>query len=148
MNKEEASILHGLYYYREIVEEEVLYSAAEINWLVHHPISKGKEWRGTDGKPQSVENETDNYLATIGATSAAAARPLAYLQASGSIRYRKDGGGFRIAVTGTGADLARELDTCFGRLNVFYKTHKDGVLWFVATVLLSLVTTLVTLYAS
>jgi len=143
MNKQEAQILHGLYYHREIVGEENLYSASEINWLVHTPIPKGKEWQGPDGRLKTIETKTDNYLATIGATSAAAARPLAYLQACGYITYKKDGGGFRVAITGTGADLARELNTFWGRANVLYKKHKDGILWFLATVLVSLITTLV-----
>ena len=148
MNKEEAQILHGLYYHREIVGEELPYTAAEINWLVHTSIPKGRKWLGPDSKLKSIENETDNYLLTISATSAAAGRPLAYLQACGYITYKKDGGFFRIAVTGTGADLARELDTFWGRANVLYKKHRDGVLWFAATVLVSLVTTLVTKCAS
>jgi hypothetical protein len=144
MNKEEAQILHGLYYHREIVGEELPYSAAELNWLVITPIPKGRSWAGEDGKLKSIETETDDYLSSIGATSAAAARPLAYLQASGYITYRKDSGFFRVAVTGSGADLARELDTFWGRANILYKKHKDGVLWLLATVLVSLITTLIT----
>ncbi|MFC1685281.1 hypothetical protein ACFL0R_07435, partial [Pseudomonadota bacterium] len=99
-----------------------------------------------DGKLQSLENENDDYLATIGATSAAAERPLAYLQALGYITYKKENGIFRIAVTGLGADVARELATFWGRLNLVYKQHKDGVLWFLATVLVSIITALVTTY--
>lgn len=144
MNTEEARLLHGLYYHREIVGEELPYSAAELNWLVETPIPKGKRWLGDDGKLKSIETKADNYLASIGATSAAAGRPLAYLEASGYIKYRKDANFFRIAVTGSGADLARELDTRLGRINIIYKKHKDGVLWFLATVLTSLITTLLT----
>lgn len=144
MNMEEARLLHGLYYHREIVGEELPYSAAELNWLVQTPIPNGKQWLGEDGKLKSIETMADDYLASIGATSAAAGRPLAYLEASGYIKYRKDANFFRIAVTAIGADLARELDTRLGRINILYKKHKDGVLWFLATVLISLITALLT----
>lgn len=148
MNKEEEQVLHGLYYHREIIGEEVPFTAAEINWLVNTPIPKGREWLGPDGKLKSMESKTDDYLAIINTTSAAAVRPLSYLQASDYITYRKDSDILRIAVTGSGADLARELNTFWGRANVRYKKHKDGVLWFLATVLVSVVTTLITKCAS
>lgn len=143
MNKEEARILHGLYHHREIVGEELPYSAGETNWLANTPIPEGKLWLGDDGKLKSLETKSENYLASIGATSAAAGRPLAYLQAAGYITYKKDSNCFRIAVSGSGADLARELDSFWGRINVLYKNNKDGVLWFIATVLVSLITTLI-----
>jgi hypothetical protein len=144
MNREEAQILHGLYYHREFVGEEFLVTAGEIYWLVNTPVPKGREWHGPDGKLKSMERTTDNYLTSIVATSAAVERPLAYLQASGYITYKNDGGSLRITVTRAGADLARELNTFWGRVNVLYKKHKDGVLWFLATVLVSLVTALMT----
>ena len=132
MNKEEEQILHGLYYHREIVGEELPFTAGEINWLINTPIPKGREWLGPDGKLKSTESNTDNYLASIGATSAAARRPLAYLHTSGYITYKSDGGFFRIAVTGAGADLARELNTFWGRANILHRKHKNGVLLFLA----------------
>jgi len=144
MNKEEERILHGLYYHREIVGEELPFTAGEINWLINTPIPKGREWLSPDGKLKSMESKTDDYLASIGATSVAAGRPLAYLQTSGYITYKKDGGFFRIAVTGAGADLARELNTSLGRVNILYKKHKDGVLMVSAIALVSLIISLVT----
>jgi len=144
MNKEEEKILHGLYFNREIVGEDVPYSPSEINWLIKSSIENGKKWRGKDGKLQSIYNESDDYLESIGATSAAAQRPLSYLQDAGYIIYKKDSNYFRIAVTGKGADIARELDTRIGRFNLIYKKNKDGIFWFIATVLVSLITTLLT----
>jgi len=142
MNKDEEKILHGIYYHREIVGEEVVYKASEINWLIRNELNNGKNWMGKDGKLQSVDNEHDDYLATIGATSAAAERPLAYLHEAGYIKYTRNSGYFRIAVTSKGADVARELDTFIGRANLLYKNNKDGLLWFLATVLVSLITAL------
>jgi hypothetical protein len=140
MNIEEKKILYGLYYNREIVGEEVPYSPSEINWLIKFPLKKGKEWRGNDGKLQSIYNKNDNYLESISSTSAASERPLAYLQEAGYIRYKKDSNLFRIAVTGKGADIARDLDTKVGRLNLWYKNNKEGVLWFITTALISMIT--------
>jgi len=146
MNKEEEQILHGLYYDRQVVGEEMIYAAKEINWLANTPISKGREWRNSDGKCKSIEEKKEDWLASICATGAVALKRLSYLQTSGYITFKKEGDYFRITVTGSGADLARELDTFWGRRNIQYKKHKDGVLWFIATVLVSLITTLITIY--
>src|SRR5687768_1628925 len=91
MNKEEEQILHGLYYHRRIVGDEFPYAAAQINWLVHTPIPKGREWRGPDGKLKSKETETGDYLNNITTTSAAAKRPLSYLQSCDYITCKTDG---------------------------------------------------------
>jgi hypothetical protein len=111
MNKEEERILHGLYYHREIVGEEMIYTASEINWLKNTSIPNGRKWKGEDGRLKSIEIPNEDYLASIAATSAAAKRPLAYLQEKGYITCKNEGHYFRIAVTVAGADLARELDT-------------------------------------
>ncbi len=119
------------------------FSAAELNWPAHQSFSQGMNWLDKNGKLKSLATESDDYLVSISATSAAASRPLAYLAAKGYITYEKEGSLFRIAITGEGADLARELNTFWGRADILYNRHKDGVLWFIATVLVSLITTLV-----
>ena len=146
MNTAEAKILHGLYFHRRMVGEQVIYSASELNWLTKASFRQGRKWQGPDGKLNSLESKGDNYLAAISATSADSQRPIRYLEAAGYITY-SNAGGFRLSVTAKGADLARELDTSLGRLNILYKKHKDGVLWFVATILVSLITTLIASYA-
>ena len=143
MNRAEAKILHGLYFHRKMVGEEIIYSAAEIKWLTKASFSDGHRWQGADGKLQNLESEGDDYLASVGTTSADAQRPIRYLEASDYINYSKVGG-FRIAITAKGADLARELDTWYGRLNLLYKKNKDGLFWLIATILVSVITTLVT----
>lgn len=143
MNKQETQLLYALYYHREIVGEEISYSAAELNWAKNAAIPEGKKWL-KDNKLQVLHNNTEDRCASKGAISAVAERPLTYLQSKGYITYIKDGSLCRIAVTGLGADVARELDTFLGRLNLIYKRHKDGMLWFIATILTSIVTTLVT----
>jgi len=112
MNKEEARILHGLFYNRGI-GERVSYSAGELNWLKTKSFREGAKWRG-----QSLESGADKHLASIGAISAAAARPLAYLQGQGYIKYGKELGWFLIEVTASGADTARKLHTFWGRTDL------------------------------
>lgn len=118
-------ILHGIYFHREMVNEAICYSAAELNWLVHASFAQGRNWQ-RDGTLQTLNGPHDDYLAQIGATSAAAERPIRYLLSAGYIR-RTAGPGFRISVTVRGADLARALDTPAGRLNFWYSRHKDGI---------------------
>lgn len=142
MNKEEAKILHGIYHVRELVGEKMFYSAAELNWLINSTYKEGLNWCDENNRLKTLETDNEDYLAKIGATSAAAGRPLAYLQAAGYITFTKESNQFRIAITGQGADRARELATVFGRLNVLYKNNKDGLLWFIATILVSLITAL------
>jgi len=140
MNKQEARIIHGLYFHREMVGESIPYSANEIAWLAQVKIPETRNWQKADGKLHSVENKSDDYLASVGATSAAAQRPLRYLHETGFIQYQTEHGQLRISVTAAGADIARELDTWYGRANLLYKNHKEGLLWFLATVLVSLIT--------
>lgn len=144
MNREEQRILHGMFYHREMVGEAMPYSAAEINWLAKNPIYKGSEWLGPDKKLQSIQEDGEDYLAVIGLTSARAQRPLRYLAAGGYVKFKKEGGFFRVEITGPGADLARELHTVWGRLNVLYKNHRDGLYWFILTVLVSMLTAILT----
>ncbi len=119
------------------------YTANEMKWLAKNSICNGKNW-ASDGKLKWVEDKDEDYLASISATSAASARPLAYLQEAGFISFKKEANVFRISVTGAGADLARQLHTPWGQLNVWYKKHKDGILWFFVTVVVSIVTTILT----
>ena len=144
MNKAEAKILHGLYWHREMVGEEVPYSAGELNWLVNSSFRQGKRWLGPDNRLHSFESPADSALASMGLTTAAAERPLTYLKSKGFISYTKSNGNFRVAITGAGADTARELDTIVGRANLLYRKHKDGIIWFLATILVSAITAWIT----
>jgi roadblock/LC7 domain-containing protein len=144
MNKKEKRVLHGLYHLNQLSQDEVPFTAYEIAWLIQTPISKGWRWRGEDGKLKSIECDGADYLAKIATTCAAAERSLSYLQAAGYIKYRKEDSVFRVAVTGPGSDVARKLHSCLGRLDVLYKSHKDGVLGLIITILVSCITALLT----
>jgi len=111
MNSEEKRVLHGLYYYREMVGEQVPISSDEIVWLIRTKLPNTRNWRKQDGSLHGAEEKSENWLATSGATSGRAERPLVYLQQTGFIEYTKEHGAFRVSVTAKGADLARELNT-------------------------------------
>lgn len=137
-------MLHGLYYHREIVGEALKYSAAEINWLVHTRIPRTRLWVDAEGKLKSKEVSGDDYLMSIGATSAQSTRPLAYLEEAGFIKYGRMAGVFKIQVTAKGAEIARQLDSWMGRRELWYSEHRDGVLGLLLTIAVSVITAWVT----
>ena len=51
---DEDRILHGLYYYRENIDEDVQVSSDELLWLAMHPLRDGEAWH-KDGKLQSLD---------------------------------------------------------------------------------------------
>ncbi len=51
---DEDRILHGLYYHRENIDEDVQVSREQLLWLAMHPLREGDAWR-KDGKLQSVD---------------------------------------------------------------------------------------------
>jgi len=142
MNTVEAKILHGIYFHREMVGEPMYYSESEIDWLAKVSFQEGRNWQGADGRLQSADSKGDDYLEALSALTARVKRPFMYLEAAGYINW-PDKDILRVSVTAMGADTARELDTWHGRANIFYRKQKEGVLWFVATVLVSLLTTLI-----
>src|ERR1700674_4735662 len=51
---DEDRILHGLYYHRESIDEEVLVTGDQVLWLAMHPLPEGEAWN-KDGQLQSVD---------------------------------------------------------------------------------------------
>ena len=51
---DEDRILHGLYYYRENIDEDVQVSSEQLLWLAMHPLSEGEAW-SKGGKLQSLD---------------------------------------------------------------------------------------------
>jgi hypothetical protein len=140
---DEDRILHGLYYYRENIDEEVPVSGEQVLWLAMHPLRDGESWN-KDGQLQSVDtsafpDEIQSKLAT-----AKLELPLRYLQYRRLIKYtRRNDATFSIAVTFAGADRAIRLHTRRGRMDLWYREHKDGILGMVTTVVVSFVTALI-----
>jgi hypothetical protein len=141
--EDEDRILHGLYYHRESIDEEVLVSGEQVLWLAMHPLPEGEAW-SKDGRLQSVDAsafqaEVQNKLVT-----AKLELPLRYLQYRRLIKYTvRSDAALSIAVTFAGADRAIRLHTRRGRMDLWYREHKDGILGLAITVIVSFVTALV-----
>ena len=145
---DEDRILHGLYYHRESIDEPIQVTGEQILWLAMHPLREGEAWLRND-QLQSVDtsefpNEIQSKLAT-----AKLELPLRYLQYRRLISFTKRSDATMVvSVTFAGADRAIRLHTRRGRMDLWYREHKDGILGLATTVLVSLVTALVVVVLS
>ncbi len=145
---DEDRILHGLYYYRESIDEDVQVSSEQLLWLAMHALREGETW-SKNGKLQHLDvgefpEEIRSKLLT-----AKLELPLRYLQYRRLIKYaRRSDGMLYAAVTFAGADRAIRLHTRRGRADLWYRENKDGIVGVTITVLISLVTALITVLAA
>jgi hypothetical protein len=141
---DEDRILHGLYYYRESIDEDVQVASEQLLWLAMHPLGEGDAWH-KDGKLQSLD--ASEFPAEIRAKliTAKLELPLRYLQYRRLITYAKRSDGMLYAaVTFAGADRAIRLHTRRGRMDLWYREHRDGIVGVTITILISFITALVT----
>lgn len=155
MTDAEKRILLGLYLSSQSVDFEIVYSIYELNWLIHNELSTVKDWRNpkggfkTFGGNSKSDDGYDDYLAERASVKFSVEKASSYLKGKHYIDCgSRDPSTFKISVRIEGCDIARELQTKLGRLNLFYKEHKDGILWFIVTVLTSLVVALITTWIS
>jgi hypothetical protein len=141
---DEDRILHGLYYYRESIDEDMQVSREQLLWLAMHPLQEGEAWH-KDGSLQSLDASEFPEEIRTKLITAKLELPLRYLQYRRLITYaRRSDGMFYAAVTFAGADRAIRLHTRRGRMDLWYREHKDGVVGMTITILISLVTALIT----
>jgi hypothetical protein len=141
---DEDRILHGLYYYRESIEEDVPVTGEQILWLAMHPLREGEAWH-KEGRLQSVDASAFPAEVQSKLVTAKLELPLRYLQYRRLIKYSgRSDATLSIAVTFAGADRAIRLHTRRGRMDLWYREHKDGILGLMTTVIVSLVTALIT----
>ena len=142
--EDEDRILHGLYYHRESIDEEVLVSGEQVLWLAMHPLPEGEAWT-KNGQLQSVDASAFPAEVQSKLVTAKLELPLRYLQIRRLIKYvgRSDAT-LSIAVTFAGADRAIRLHTRRGRMDLWYRDHKDGILGMLITAVVSFVTALIT----
>jgi len=137
-------ILHGLYYYRENIDEDVQVTSEQLLWLAMHPLSEGDAWH-KDDKLQSLDASAFPADVRAKLLTAKLELPLRYLQYRRLITYaRRSDGMLYAAVTFAGADRAIRLHTRRGRMDLWYREHRDGVIGVTITILISLITALVT----
>jgi hypothetical protein len=144
---DEDRILHGLYYHRESIDEDVQVSREQLLWLAMHPLREGDAWH-KDGILQSLDASEFPEEIRTKLITAKLELPLRYLQYRRLITYaRRSDGMFYAAVTFAGADRAIRLHTRRGRMDLWYREHKDGVVGMTITILVSLITALLTVLA-
>ncbi|MGO9932723.1 MAG: hypothetical protein ACLPV8_13045 [Steroidobacteraceae bacterium] len=140
--------MHGLYYYRENIDEDVQVSTEQLLWLAMHDLREGETWY-KNGKLQSLD--VGQFAEEIRSKLLAAKLelPLRYLQYRRLIKYaRRSDGMLYAAVTFAGADRAIRLHTRRGRVDLWYRENRDGIVGVTITVLISLVTALITVLAA
>jgi hypothetical protein len=149
MNRaDEDRILHGLYFYRENIDEDVQVSSEQLLWLAMHPLREGGAWH-SDGKLQSLDTTAFPQVIRAKLLTAKLDLPLRYLQYRRLIKYaRRSDGMLYVGVTFAGADRAIRLHSLRGRMDLWYREHKDGVVGILMTVLISAVTALITVLAA
>jgi hypothetical protein len=141
---DEDRILHGLYYYRENIDDEVPVTGAQLLWLAMHPLREGDGW-SQDGTLQSVDASVFPAEIQSKLVTAKLELPLRYLQYRRLVKYtRQKDESLLVAVTFAGADRAIRLHTRRGRMDLWYREHKDGILGIAATVIVAFVTALIT----
>ncbi len=141
---DEDRILHGLYYYRESIDEEIPVTREQILWLSMHPLREGEAW-SKDGQLQSLDASAFSPEIRIKLLTAKLELPLRYLQYRRLISSTRRGDGMlSLAVTFAGADRAIRLHTWRGRMDLWYREHRDGFLGVAITILTSMATALVT----
>ena len=142
---DEDRILHGLYYHRENIDEDMAVTDEQILWLAMHPLREAEAWF-KEGQLQSVDTSAFPDEIQSKLSTAKLEMPLRYLQYRRLIRYtRRNDGEISVAVTFAGADRAIRLHTRRGRMDLWYREHKDGILGIATTILVSFVTALVTI---
>ena len=140
---DEDRILHGLYYYREDIDQQITVSGDQILWLAMHPLRDGEDW-DKEGQPQSLDTSTFPPDVQSKLLTAKLELPLRYLQYRRLITCtRGKDATFAVAVTFAGADRAIRLHTHRGRMDLWYREHWDGMLGLMTTALVAFVTALI-----
>jgi len=144
---DEDRILHGLYYYREKIDEDVQLTSEQLLWLAMHPMREGEAWN-KEGRLQSMDASEFPEEIRSKLITAKLELPLRYLQYRRLITYaRRSDGMLYAAVTFAGADRAIRLHTRRGRMDLWYREHRDGIVGMSITVLISFITALLTVLA-
>jgi len=100
MNISEKRLLHRIYFLTEMVEEDLLFEAPELYWILLANKSDAREWRATDGRLKRLEEGSSDWLTSMVNTARTVDRSLSYLQSKKFISLVKEDKRYRISVTG------------------------------------------------
>ncbi len=141
--KDEDRILHGLHYYRESLDEQFTVDSDQILWLAAHSYADGAHWYRNEDF-QSFDSSVLPAELRKKLLMSKFEMPLRYLHHRRLIRMARTGEEtVELAVTFSGADRAMRLHTPFGRMELWYRERRDGLLGLVATIVVSLITALI-----
>ena len=144
MNREEDLILHGLYSWREIIKEHIPVTAAEIAWLTQHSFAEGRHWN-KDGKFQTLDYSQRPQETRFTSFPAKTMRPLLYLEECGLIKINRTAASMQVfEVTKAGAERARRLQTRWGRIDLWYRDRKEGIVGLWVPAVVAFITSLLT----
>lgn len=148
MTLNEKKLLLGLYLKSKTVDNEIVYFVPELDWLIQHSLNEVANWQRETSGVKATESELDpSYEAysKLLSKKCIIKEALSFLKGKHYIICEdRDSMSFKISVTIKGCEVARELQSLWGRMNIWYKSHKDGLLWFIVTILTSIVVSFVT----
>ena len=140
--KDEDRILHGLYFFRERLDDEFEVSRDQVLWLTAHSFADGARWC-RDGTLQNVDCEAIPAELCHKLLASKCELPLRYLEHRRLIKLdRRHPRILRVAITFAGADRALRLHSRLGRMDVWYQERKNGFVGLVTTVAVSAITAL------
>lgn len=146
--KDEDRILHGLYYYRESLDEEFTVTNDQILWLTAHPYADGAEWYQGDDL-QSFDSSLLPAELRKKLLMSKFELPLRYLHHRRLIKLTNTADELaNVSVTFAGADRAMRLHTRMGRMELWFQDNKNGLLGLVTTIAVSVVSSLATVYVT
>lgn len=139
MNEVEERLLHGLWHRYEVVGSELSATTREIKWLFENSIPRTRQWTSS-GKLRVGGSTIDEQVELAGGVTAEVTNAFRMLESKGYVKFRTEDRYVRYAVTGLGAERARQLDTRLGRWDALYREHKDGLLNLIITIVVAAIT--------
>jgi hypothetical protein len=142
---DEDRILHGLYFLRETIDQDIRVSGEQILWLAMHPLREGLAWE-REGMIQALDTEEFPLEIRAKLIAAKLELPLRYLEYRRLIKLtRHRDATLSIAVSFAGADRAIRLHSRRGRMDLWYKEHKDGMVGLLLSAFVAFVTAICTI---
>ncbi len=150
MDKIELKILNGIYINNGLIDDGIVYYIHELNWLINNELDRALEWHKGNGQYNSTGNEISDNSDPIydnAILNRKILKALTYLKGKHYIDFFEKGSGqYKISVTLEGCEVARKIQTTIGKVDLWYQDKKDGVIWILITVGVSIITTLITVF--
>lgn len=136
MNRDAKRLLHGLYWNaRRRQEWKVGAESARMLWLIQNRIPKTRNWIEPEvglkaGTPDEMEERIRGNNQPLQTVETA----LEILRTEGYIQGYRSRDELHIELTPKGVELAQKLDSWVGRLDLWYREHREGLGGLLVTV--------------